>query len=526
MAEFTFLQNELPHLEGIIVKARVDLQNAETLTESKQQSEARLYSQLLGRYLSVCKFLQKDDGGEDETSFSIPEAWRDDSVVFAREALKVNLYEHQQKFCRSERRINLLVAGRGAGKSLAACVAALHRAAASPKHIALVVSSGQRMSSDFGQKLLDLAHESALRPWITRAAAEQISFKNGSVVKLLPANADTIRGYHPKSTSQNAGVTVILDEACFMEQGDEIRKAVEYALITAAKDRGRLYIVSSPSTTGSWVYSYAQRANDPEADIALIQCSSAANPSILPEEIERLRKTKNELEFRAEVLGEWVDGAYGLFGGLIETNRMGRCGDPIPEWADCALGADLALSYSAAQDRNALAVVARWLPENSGEYEEETRYRLVEMAVLDRASDRELRQTVRRLIEKYGVRTACVETYQGKGLSEYCQSLKVETQLVNPTAGAQQSAFHELHRLLRQNLLELPDDLPPVFFDEMAAFEYRRESNGRISFGGPSGAHDDTVYALAWAIQAAEAAAALPPPIYSSPPLIAFIPKT
>ena len=53
-------------------------------------------------------------------------------------------------------------------------------------------------------------------------------------------------------------MTVILDEACFMEQGEEIRKSVEYALITTSKEKGSIWIVSSPSSMASWVYAYVR----------------------------------------------------------------------------------------------------------------------------------------------------------------------------------------------------------------------------------------------------------------------------
>lgn len=526
VVENEFLLQQKIEMEDGLAKMAAKLREFPDPTDPAYQKLDRLYNQKMRCYLAVCNTLHKTDSAEPDEMVEIPDSWRGDPVLFAQEALHVALYDHQKEFCRSDCRVNLLIAGRGAGKSLAACVIAIHQAACNPRHTVLIVSSGQRMSSDFGSKIIDLLRESQVRVGVKKISNEQVSFKNRSVVKLLPANADTIRGYHPKAASRNAGISVILDEACFMEQGDEIRKAVEYALITTPKDKGRLYIVSSPSTTGSWVYAYAQKANDPDADTAVVQCPSAANPAITPEEIERLRKTKNELEFRAEVLGEWVDGAYGLFSGLIEPNRKGAVGDPIPDEAVCALGADLALSYDAAHDRNALAVVASWWPDGAMEnLEIEPRRRLVEMVILDRASDLELRRTVGRLVETYGIVAAAVEVYQGKGLSEYCQSLKVQTELIAPTSGAQQAAFHELHRLLRQNLLELPDGLPPVFFEEMAAFEYRRESNGRISFGGPSSVHDDTVYALAWAIQSAQTAINLPRQHDSSAPLIAFIPQ-
>jgi hypothetical protein len=185
----------------------------------------------------------------------------------------------------------------------------------------------------------------------------------------------------------------------------------------------------------------------------------------LPEEIERLRKTKNEMEFRAEVLGEWVDGAWGLFAGLIDSNQVpaeeATAEDDLPPEAVCALGADLALSFGPGGDRNALAVVARWFPDDDPD--SEARYRLMAVEVLDRASDGDLRAAVGRLADRYGVESAWVEQYQGKGLYEYCQSLEIEAQLIAPTPGQQQTAFHELHRLLRQHRLELPASLPAIF---------------------------------------------------------------
>ena len=551
-----FLFQQLDVLELHIRQINEFLASTPELRESKVQALHRLQIQKVRLYADICKKNAPEEKHAEE--IPIPPDWISDPLCFAHEALRVTLYNHQRQFCEADRRVNILIAGRGAGKSLAACVIAIRQAFFNPRHTVLVVSSGQRMSSDFGIKILDLLRDTPIHRWVASISNTQVAFHNGSVINLLPANPDTIRGYHPKSPQDCPGITVILDEACFMDQGDDIRKAVEYALITTDKNQGRLYIVSSPSTTGSWVYAYTRKADEPGADTLVIQCPSTANPAISPEEIERLRKTKNELEFRAEVLGEWVDGAYGLFTGCIESNILLADPPEPPADAHYALGADLALSYSPTHDRNALAVVARWFPDNPDnhenglivsthqskthrsdspgrtssthqneplEIEPEPRYRLMEMCILDHASDRELRTTLRRLVERYGIEQAAVEQYQGKGLSEYGQTLGLESQLIAPTPGTQQTIFHELHRLLRQNLLELPSTLPELFFEELQTFEYKREANGRISFGHPPGLHDDTVYALAWAIHAAQAELYRPEPVYI-PPIIQFFPDS
>lgn len=437
-----------------------------------------------------------------ETSL-FPPAWLDDAARFAREGLDLELFPHQAQLCDSNRRINLLIAGRGAGKSEAARVKILQDACLRENHLSLVVSSSQRMSADFGSRLLDLLRDSpTLSPLIASVRADCIALTNGSEIRLLPASPDTIRGFHPRRRGRERGVTLVLDEACFMPNGDEVRKAVEYVLITARQ--GRLFIVSSPTSVESWVHGFARQANEADSEVAVFHCGSAANPLIPPEEIERLRNAKNDLEFRAEVLGEWVEGAYGLFSGMIEPRPLDAL-EPLSPGTVYGLGVDLALSFSPNHDRNALAVAAMSPPANPGD---EPIYRLIDARILHCASDRELRDTIDRLKRLYPITRAVVEQYQGKALAEYCESLGVETELLAPTAAAQRVAFHRMHQLLREKRLRLPNSLPEDFFTEMRAFQYRRGADGGISFGSPSttGSHDDSVYAAAWAIRAVESA--------------------
>ncbi len=524
-----FLEQQGFFTRKLINNLNQEIEPLDQYNDSKNQSMIRLYFTSMNQYLSLLRELRKQKTVQkketqkfQEETLEFPPSWQTDIVLFAQQALNTQLFDHQKEFCLSHKRTNILIAGRGAGKSVCARVKALHKAFSIPNHTVLVVSSGQRMSSDFGRKLLDLVRESECLSWVKSISNEEVQCKNGSLIKLLPANPDTIRGYHPRHTGPSAGMTVILDEACFMEQGSEIRKAVEYALITTSNDCGQIYIVSSPSTTGSWVYDYVQQAQHHPEDFTVIQTGSAANPTISAEELERLKKTKNEMEYRAEVLGEWVDGAYGLFSGMIDPNLI-PASEPIPDYAEFALGADLALSYSPTHDRNALAVIAYW-PDD--EEEEEMRYRLVDLSIHEGASDREIRQQANQFIEEYNIRTAAVEQFQGKALSEYCQSLGVDTFLVSPTSALQQSIFHEMHRLLKQKFFQFPENLPPLFFNEMKSFEYRREANGHISFGHTpsSDQHDDTVYAAAWALYASLQQISTPKHSIP-PPIISFLPK-
>lgn len=496
---------------------------------SKEMSEYRADASALRQWYAFGQKLrkQKENAKSENIPLMVfPDAWKNDIALFAKEALSIELYDHQKEFCNSNKRINIMIAGRGAGKSVAARVKALHDALCYPCQTVLVVSSALRMSCDFGSRLLDLARESAVHEMAESITQEEIVFKNHSAIKLLPANPDTIRGYHPQTGSDENGMTVILDEACFIENGDDIRKAVEYAMITTPKEKGRLLIVSSPSSMASWVFGYVQKAESDASGIAVFNCASSANPNISTDEIERLKATKNEIEYRAEVLGEWTDSAYGLFSGLIEPHQTDYDNKNLPNNTTYSLGADLALSFSPAHDRNAIALMAKIWPDNR-ELEEPT-YLLMDVIALDQASDNEVRCTVKNLVDKYHPQNIAIEQYQGKALAEYCQTdLKVETQLVCPSSGLQQSIFHEMHRLLKQGHLILPADLPELFFSEMKAFEYRSDQNGHVSFGHPSSGkfHDDTVYAAAWALHAAMQIGKPYEEPFDFPPMILFVPR-
>ncbi|MFH1742856.1 MAG: terminase family protein, partial [bacterium] len=232
-----------------------------------------------------------------------------------------------------------MIAGRGAGKSTVSRVFALYAACRRPNHTVLVVSSGQRMSSDFGKRINDLIASSEIKNVVRSASEKKINLKNGSSISLLPAKPETIRGYHPRTAKKaQGGLTIILDEACYMEQGEEIRAAVEYAMITTEKGAGQMIIASSPSSVHSWVYPLFQEGQEQSEDIISFQWPSTVNPEIRPEEVERLRQSRTDLEFRAEVLAEWVEASQSLFTGLIEQATVSDGAGELLEGESVTLG--------------------------------------------------------------------------------------------------------------------------------------------------------------------------------------------
>jgi len=459
---------------------------------------------------------------DDQPEADLPDEWLTDTTVFAEKALGIKLHPHQQKFCEARQRVVVMIAGRGAGKSTAARVFSLFIACRKANHTVLVVSSGQRMSSDFGRRINDLVQSCELRRFVTSCSTGHIDFRNGSSIVLLPAKPETIRGYHPKQTKEKqGGLSIILDEACFMEQGEEIRTAVEYALITTEQGDGRMVIASSPSSVHSWVYPLFLEGQTKRDDIISFRWPSTVNPDISSEEVERLRQTRTDLEFRAEVLAEWVSGSHSLFGAFVDKAVVPGNGGGLREGEIATLGADLALSYDDKHDASALVILVRMSKEPHAEKDEDlpwpyvkpakdddnqpARYRVIEVARLTRASTETLLQAARKLARRYGIVRAAVEQYQGKALHESLAAMGIETELIAPTAAAQEIAFNDLYNLFRRGLIEIPSSVSETLLNELKSFEYRRGPTGRFRFGHPPGSteiHDDTVYALAWALQA------------------------
>lgn len=87
------------------------------------------------------------------------------------------------------------------------------------------------------------------------------------------------------------------------------------------------------------------------------------------------------------------------------------------------------------------------------------------------------------------------------GCSDLVDKIRCAT-LEHPTAQRQQGLFNRLHRLLSERRLRIPSDTH-LLKQELLSFEYDCERGGMPRFGTQRG-HDDTVYSLAWACEAAD----------------------
>lgn len=147
----------------------------------------------------------------------------------------------QRDFLLSNDQYTLLNCTRQAGKSTVVSALALHEAIFKPKSTILILSPGQRQSSELFRKVLE-AYNAIGRPVAAEYETQlKIELKNGSRVLCMPGKEETVRGYTPS--------LLIIDEASRV--ADDLYRSVRPML---AVGKGRLVALSTPFGQRGWFF--------------------------------------------------------------------------------------------------------------------------------------------------------------------------------------------------------------------------------------------------------------------------------
>lgn len=137
-------------------------------------------------------------------------------------------------------------------------------------------------------------------------------------------------------------------------------------------------------------------------------------------------------------------------------------------------------------------------------------FRVLVCGVLPTGAEREVLQADRETREVYGDDLDGV-LFESYGCSDLVEKVR-RAELVSPTSQRQQGLFNRLHRLMAEGRIQFPADAgadprtgtPGLLKSELVTFAYDCEREGATKFGTQRGAHDDTVYSLAWSCEAAD----------------------
>ncbi len=362
-----------------------------------------------------------------------------------------------------------------------------------------VVACGRRWGkTELGKvALLDCARRGGFGWWIapTYAMADEVwrSLK-GTLdgvwtdkdeqrrrIELPGGGVIQVRSGHEPDALRGVGLDLaVLDEAAFLPE-----EVWTGAVRPALSDRqGRALLLSTPNGL-NWFHRLYQRGLDPLAeDWASFHAPTAANPLIRPEEIDAARLEMPERWFRQEYLAEFIEDAGLLFRG-IETVCTAQPGSPRPG-ARYAAGID----WGRVDDYTAFAVI---------DVEART---LVALDRFRQVSWAQQRDRLRALVERWHPEVIWAEANSiGSVNIEALQAAGLPVRPFQTTASSKGPLVESLALAIERGQIALLDD--PVLRGELAAFSLERLPSGLYRYGAASGAHDDTVIAVALAWHAA-----------------------
>jgi hypothetical protein len=388
-------------------------------------------------------------------------------------------YEYQIELIRSiNANPNTLVnKSRQTGVSETVCNYLLCRALTERGFAAVIFSKTQQDASELGRRVRAMAN--SLRGETVRYLTDsntQLAFEGRGTLYFLPASPRAARGIPSCSV-------LFMDEAAFLEGAAEIYRGAMPTL-SMVGDAAKVIVVSTPDTELDW---FGQLWHSDEGDWNKVAIHYSQHP-IYGADPDWARRTR---ESRRMTLAAW-NSEYELQFGATDTQiypnelitRASR-----GHWRECG---SINRSYVIGIDPNAGGndyFVAMVLDITTTPYEIVGMYR-----ENGKSTDYSLKH-VKTLIEDYMPQRVIVEKQaMGSVIAEALQHVlpnyAIET--FNTSRASKTVATDRLLYLLERDELVFP---PGIIADELRAFQ-QQESGARQAV---SGAHDDTVMALAFA---------------------------
>jgi len=366
---------------------------------------------------------------------------------------------------------HVLVSSRQVGKSLMALNLLLKWALETPNNYCMLVSP---IFSQSKKAFLELAKAAGPdNPLIQSANATDLMmvFKNGSIIRMVSAE-----------TEQNLrGVTLthlVIDEASY------VKETLWTEILSAATMiRGKKVLFISTPRAKNWFFELHQRGLSPEyPNWCSYRINSEENPYLNQEELEIARKTLPQAVFLAEYMGVFTESGSSVFGNFSKCSVVSQFPQPEKNEKYYA-GLDLAL----ANDFTVLTIF-------------DSKGRIVDIFRENKTSWEQIIQGVQDRIRKWNCQ--CLVELNSIGSVVYEQLRKsLGSRIKSITTGANKSDLIEALKLaFEEERIALPtEDLAPELHLELSTFTYKILPSGKLSYGAPSGLHDDIVMSLAFA---------------------------
>jgi len=378
------------------------------------------------------------------------------------------------------------------GKTLASAVALLW-SCLWPDRLSVALANSREGAEELGyREALRLLKTSPLAS-LARDRRGRIEFDNGSTVMAVPCNAATV-----------AGLTV-----SGLLVSDELWSAVSpdpYRLLSsqASSVSSQVLLVSQTSGTDSDVYRLymaAQRGEAPRTWVDYIGPSVVAaqgnpNPYLGDDYLAERRAQLPDALYRQYMLGEWGSAGNAFVSAALVAAcdadyRFPQTREEFSELGCAVVGSGLDRAQPfAGRDQSVWVTVGQ----------RDGTFYVLACSVLPTGSEGEVLAEARRTRDVCGPHRRIIEAYQSADIAG-----RLNAELRHATSQAQSVLFGRLHRLMAEGRLKWPRGPEgDILRRQVTAFTVDTSSAQPRFSGGSGAAVDDAVYALGWALEAAD----------------------
>ena len=367
-------------------------------------------------------------------------------------------------FSDSKHKFGVVATGRQYGKSLLGQNLMLYWLLKSRQQKGAWVSPIYNQSKKVFQELLLASH-----PIIksSNKADLTIEFINGSTLQFLSAERyDSIRGF-----SFNY---IIVDEAAFIKE-----EAMNEAILPTLSAIGKKCLIISTPKSKNWFHKYWLKGQDSSGEYISFKGVSIDNPYVSHEFILEQQKSLPTEIYKQEYEAQFSEATNDVFRGLDNVCILNK-------WDETKTTRDyFGIDFGMSNDYTVCTILSE-----SGRTKKILRF--------NGQTYEESAATILNELRKYNIRGGFIETNgPGQAIYELIRKQYRQTKAFYTSQDSKAQAVRKLIHDIEEMNIELPSkELFPYLYNELSAYTYKVNTNGKLSFSHPSGYNDDTVDSL------------------------------
>jgi phage FluMu gp28-like protein len=366
---------------------------------------------------------------------------------------------------------------------------AIWKAYTIPERLVLLVSPSDRQSKIVMTRIQAVVNSNPrLHERVTRKNTSELWLDNKSAILSLPNNPDRLRGF--------SATDIYLDEAAHFLNDEPVMAAIKPMLIAT---KGRFTVISTPFGKRGLFWDQYRLATDQkglEPDVKAYDLyPSTISPLISEEDMERERLNLTEMEFRQEYLGEFIEEVDVYY----PLDLIKPCVDPtlkLLERGDPAKTYIMGVDFAKQRDETVVIILGR-----------EAKNRTLVIQHLAAWSHMDYSDQIGRIGElnkrfKIGS-CAADQTGVGEAVIEDLKRVVPNAKGIVFSVTSKTEMAAGLRTLFEQRRIRLPNEKKLIM--QINALRYQVSKAGNLLFESSEkeGVHDDYLWALALACNAA-----------------------